>query len=178
MGRFALSFALLAASCVGPEDDLERINHAPRAALRAPVIAPSGDGGDCLSDNDCRLPRACDPNAKICRVFFDAACDDPEPCMTSIDLDADPLTFTFHFNDGTEALHSPSSLVFHTFAAEGVYTVLVEVMDIHGATSQAAQDVSVRAQYPDPPDFCDIMRPCILGDECLGGVCYANGGTL
>lgn len=180
MRCFPFVIALLAVGCAGPEDDLERINHPPRAALRAPVIAPIGDGGPCESDADCALPHACDPEASACRVFFDAACPGSDPCVSSLDMDGDPLTFIFQFNDGTAALHTPNPLVFHTFTQEGVFTVLVEVIDLHGATSLAAQDISIRGEYPDPPDFCDVLRPCVVGDECVNppGVCYSNGGTL
>ena len=178
MREFCLTIAVLAAGCAGPEDNTGRTNQAPRAALRAPVIAPLGDGGACTLDDDCALPRACDTDLGVCRVFFDAACAEEEPCVASVDLDADPLTFLFQFNDGSPALHTPDPVAFHTFTREGVYTVLVEVIDLHGASSLAAQDVSIRSEYPDPPDFCDLLKPCVVGDECAGGVCYANGGTL
>jgi hypothetical protein len=114
--------------------------------------------------------------------MFDAGCveTDSEQCVASLDIDGDPLTYAFQFNDGSPALHTASPVAFHTFEQEGVYTVLVEVTDIHGASSLAVQDVSVRSEFPNPPDFCDVARACVVGDECVSppGLCYANRGTL
>jgi hypothetical protein len=149
MRIFIAPLLLVGASvgCAGPEDDLVRGNDAPRAALRAPVIAPLG------------VP-----------VLFDAS--------GSLDPDGDSLTYVFQFNDGTEANHTSEAAVFHTFAREALLTVLVRVIDLRGLEAMAAQDVSVRGEYPSPPAFCDALRPCVVGDECDGGVCYANGGAV
>lgn len=96
----------------------------------------------------------------------------------SSDDDGDPLTFVFQWGDGSESLHTPEAVAYHTFGEEAVFEVLVRAVDIYGAESLAVQDIAVRRDYPDPPDFCAPSRPCVVGDECDSGVCYANGGTL
>jgi hypothetical protein len=73
---------------------------------------------------------------------------------------------------------SGSNQTFHTFIRETLVTVVVEVLDIRNATARAEQDVSIRADYPDPPDFCDGWRPCVVGDECVEGVCSFNGAGI
>ncbi len=96
----------------------------------------------------------------------------------AIDLDGDPLTYTFEFGDGSEALASPSPVVEHTFDHAMLVTVAVRVRDLFNAEAWAEQDIALRADYPSPPDFCDANRPCVVGDECAAGICYANGGGL
>ncbi len=96
----------------------------------------------------------------------------------SSDRNADPLTYVFEFNDGSDTLRSAEALVYHTFAAQGLYSVRVRVIDLVGGESIAAQDVAVRDEYPDPPDFCEKSTDCVVGNECERGVCYATGGTL
>ncbi|MFC1609903.1 PKD domain-containing protein [Myxococcota bacterium] len=177
--------------CAGAEDDLTRGNQIPHAALRAPVIAPVGPGfacacpdgqNDCTSaacdapqacriDPECLVPGTCDPVAYRCRVRFDAS--------ASVDMDGDPLTYVFQWGDGSPALHTPDAVVYHDFDRETVFTVLVRVIDIHGEESIAEQDVSIRNEYPSPPNFCDnVLRPCVVGDDCENGVCFSDGGLL
>lgn len=103
-------------------------------------------------------------------VGFDASLSD--------DRDGDPLYFVFQWGDGSEAVRTSDAVAYHSFGEEAVFEVLVRAVDIHGAESLAAQDVAIRRDYPDPPDFCAPSRPCVVGDECDRGVCYANGGTL
>lgn len=103
-------------------------------------------------------------------VAFDAS--------ASLDPDGDPLTYVFHFNDGSEAAHTGEPLAFHTFNREALVTVVVRVVDLRGIEAMACQDVSIRGEYPSPPDFCDVLRPCVVGDECDDGVCFANGGAI
>ncbi len=169
-------------ACGRPQDDLVRGNTPPQAAMRAPVIAPLGTGPECTSDLTCQVPTGCSvdpeypPNGACdlvpchCRVRFDAS--------RSIDYDADPLTYVFQFGDGSEALHSADPVVYHAFIVEAVYEVAVRAIDIHGEESMAAQDVSVRNNFPDPPDFCLGDADCTGGNECDGGVCFSTGGTV
>ncbi|MBI5510117.1 MAG: PKD domain-containing protein [Deltaproteobacteria bacterium] len=103
-------------------------------------------------------------------VRFDAS--------ASQDDDGDLLTFVFQWNDGTEATRASESAATHVFGREILVTVVVHAIDIHGAEALAEQDVSIRLDYPSPPDFCDAGRPCVVGDECDAGVCYANGGSV
>ncbi len=149
MRFFCLVCLFLSATsgCAGPDDDPTRLNGPPRAALRAPVIAPLGTP-----------------------VAFDAG--------ASVDPDGDPLTFIFQLNDGGEAVHSADPRILYSFSREALITVVVYAIDLHGAEGAAAQDVSVRGDYPAQPDYCDALHPCVVGDECDAGVCYANGGSL
>ena len=103
-------------------------------------------------------------------VRFDAS--------SSMDLDGDLLSYVFQWNDGSEATATPDTIAFHTFDRVALVTVVVEVLDIRNAEARAEQDVSIRADYPDVPDFCDTSRPCVVGDECDAGVCYSNGGSI
>jgi hypothetical protein len=103
-------------------------------------------------------------------VRFDAS--------SSMDSDGDMLSYVFQWNDGSEASASADPIAFHTFAREALVTIVVDVLDIRNADAKAGQDVSIRADYPDLPDFCDATRPCVVGDECADGVCYSNGGSL
>jgi hypothetical protein len=97
---------------------------------------------------------------------------------SSMDTDGDMLSSVFEWNDGGEATMSPDPVTLHTFIRETLVTVVVEVLDIRNATARAEQDVSIRADYPDPPDFCDGSRPCVVGDECVEGVCSFNGAGI
>lgn len=103
-------------------------------------------------------------------VLLDAA--------ASYDLDGDPLTYVFEFNDGTPSLPSASPSVSHVFRAPGLYTVRVRVTDPLGAQGVASQDVAARDDYPVEPSFCTVSEECVVGDECELGVCYATGGAL
>jgi len=102
----------------------------------------------------------------------------PIDASASSDANADPLTFVFEFNDGTLPQRSAEPLVYHTFTAEGLYSVRVRVIDLLAAEAVAAQDIAVRAEYPAIPDFCDKASDCVVGSECDHGVCYATGGAL
>jgi len=162
---------LYVCGCAGIDEGTLRANTPPRAELRAPLIAPLGTGGSCSTDADCLPPRGCDnASGGVCAVRLDAS--------QSLDPDADPLSYQFQFNDGSESASSASAVAYHDFASEGVYEVVVRVTDLHGAEGLAAQDVSVRADYPDPPDFCSPRQPCVAGYTCLQGVCYSDGGTI
>ncbi|OGQ89154.1 MAG: hypothetical protein A2289_17410 [Deltaproteobacteria bacterium RIFOXYA12_FULL_58_15] len=189
MSRLLSIFAISALACApGLDDDLVRGNQSPFAALTAPVIAPLGPGPNCVTDTDCNAPsgpaaptgcsvdveclpaNACEPASRHCRVRFDAS--------ESFDPDNDPLTYVFQWGDGSEALHSTNPVVFHDFAREAIVTVTVRAIDIHGEESVAAQDVSIRDEYPADPFFCDDTTTCVVGDICVRGVCYTTGGTL
>lgn len=95
----------------------------------------------------------------------------------SFDPDADPLTYIFAVG-GVDAIHSADPVVSYTFPSDGLYTVSVRVIDLHGAEAVAKQDVTAIINYPDPPDFCDAASPCVVGNECDHGVCYSTGGSL
>lgn len=103
-------------------------------------------------------------------VTFDAS--------ASLDPENDPLTYVFSFEPQIAPLESPDAVVSHTFATSGLFTVRVRVIDIHGEASVAEQDVAVRNEYPDPPDFCSDQEPCVVGDECVQGVCFQSGGAV
>ena len=97
----------------------------------------------------------------------------------SYDPDGDPIYFIWTFNGG-ESLRSADNVTHYTFTNPGLYTVSVLVVDIHNADAMAKQDVSVVAEYREPPDYCIHGRPstCPVGDECDHGVCYNLYGGL
>ena len=147
----AVAAALVASACVPPVDTGERPNTPPVAALRAPVIAPT--------HRDVEL------NASA-----------------SGDLDGEALLYRLDVYGGV-AMPAGSAPVVTTdpifyvrFPAAGLYTLELTVTDLHGASATAIQDVAAREDYPDPPAFCRVAADCVVGDECDGGVCYANGG--
>lgn len=147
----ALMAAWLVGGCLGGELDNSSAapgeNLAPRAALRAPVIAPLGEP-----------------------VRLDArASEDPE---------GEPLLYIFEFNDGSEPVESSEPVVEHIFDSARPYTVRLRVLDLQDQEGLAIQDISVREEYPDEPDFCETWEDCVVGDECHQGVCYANGGSV
>ncbi|MEZ4270353.1 MAG: PKD domain-containing protein [Myxococcota bacterium] len=129
-------------------------NFAPFPALRAPVIAPARDSiqGD--------FP-----------VRLDAG--------RSFDPDDDPLTYVFEIaGPQTHTFASASPWIDYVFALPGLYTVRVRVIDTHGAQSIAVQEVVAREEFPTFPDFCTQASDCVIGDECSGGICYANDGAV
>jgi len=143
------------------------------------ILAGLGLGSACATAEDDLIRGNTPPQAALrapviaplgLPVRFDAS--------ASTDVDGDLLTYLFQWNDGTEATASAEPVAFHTFGRETLVTVVVEVLDIRNAESRAEQDVSIRADYPAVPDFCDSSRPCVVGDECDAGVCYANGGSI
>ncbi len=153
-----LSVLMLGLSCAAgciPAETTEGAyaNSKPIAALRAPVIAAVGAS-----------------------VMLDAS--------LSFDPDADPLTFIFDVLGYSapgytgQSIETNSAELVYAFPAEGIYTIRVNVRDLHGDIAVATQDVTVRAEYPDPPDFCRVAPDCSVGDECSGGVCYSNGGGI
>jgi hypothetical protein len=96
----------------------------------------------------------------------------------SVDPDGDPLTYVFSFTPTGETISSTEPVIQHAFTNHGIHSVVVRVFDPRGAESTAAQDISVRDEYPEPPDFCASAGDCVVGDECDGGVCYQNGGMV
>ncbi len=103
-------------------------------------------------------------------VFLDAS--------ESFDPEGDALTYIFEPNDGSDPIESAVPVIEHLFAGPGLFTVVVRTVDLYGLEGLAAQDVTVRIEYPDPPDFCEETPDCVVGDLCEGGVCYSTGGTI
>lgn len=96
----------------------------------------------------------------------------------SADADGDPLSYVFELNDGSESFPTAEPVISHTFSSAGLFTVVVRVIDLHGDETRAAQDIAVRAEYPEVPDFCEASADCVVGDVCEGGVCYSLGGEI
>lgn len=103
-------------------------------------------------------------------IVFDAS--------ASTDADHDPLTYVFDAGDGSAAVQVSTPTVTHVYESPGLYSVYLRVMDLDGAESTAAQDISVIDEYPAAPDYCGTAADCVVGDECMEGVCYTNGGGL
>ncbi|MEO0811505.1 MAG: PKD domain-containing protein [Myxococcota bacterium] len=96
----------------------------------------------------------------------------------SFDPDRDGLSFVFEPNDGSDPIESALPRIEHTFLGPGLFTVVVRAIDFEGLEGLAAQDVTVRLEYPEPPDFCSETEDCVIGDFCDEGVCFITGGTL
>ncbi|MEM6730102.1 MAG: PKD domain-containing protein [Myxococcota bacterium] len=96
----------------------------------------------------------------------------------SFDPEGDVLTFVFELGDGSDPVESIDPVLLHTFNGPGLFTVVVRAIDVFDLEGLAAQDVTVRLEYPDPPDFCSETVPCVVGDLCDGGVCFSTGGTI
>ncbi len=96
----------------------------------------------------------------------------------SVDRAGRALSFVFEVSDGTEPVRSTEPAIQHVFARQGLFTVHVRVVDAAGQEAHAAQDIIVRADYPDHPEFCQKASDCVVGDECDAGVCYSTGGAL
>lgn len=96
----------------------------------------------------------------------------------SLDPEGDALTFVFDFGDGAGPVRSAEATLSHVFNDEGLYSVSVRVIDASGAESVATQDIAVRLDFPDPPDFCETSSDCVVGDECTAGICYSVGGAV
>ena len=88
------------------------------------------------------------------------------------------LTYVFDVSDGTDAVRSTDPVIPHVFAHQGLFSVHVRVIDAAGQEAHAVQDIVVRSDYPDHPDFCRKASDCVVGDECEAGVCYSTGGAL
>ena len=89
-----------------------------------------------------------------------------------------PLVYVFDFGDGTHPVRSTDSTIQHVFAHEGLYSVRVQVFDAAGDESLAVQDVAIREDFSEPPDFCAKASDCLVGNECSAGVCYSTGGAV
>ena len=141
--------------------------------LAAVACAPPSEAGDPTRGNN-HPPVAMLKAPVIAQLGHGALLD----ASASHDPEGEPLTYIFQFSDGSNAVHTSDPICEHTFGREAIYTVLLRVVDLVGHESMAEQDVTVRAEFPNPPDFCAEHRDCVVGDECDNGVCYANGGTI
>ncbi len=125
-------------------DPAEDTNEAPTARLRVPVIAALDQ------------PTALDASA-------------------STDPDGDTLSYTFEFfYDGAAPVTTSDATIQHSFPREQLFTVRVRVADPDGLEDTASQEINVRDDFPDPPDFCAVASDCTIGDECTGGICYVR----
>ncbi len=140
-------------------------------ALALPACADFDPGEPALPNNQAPIAGLRAP--VIAPVGLPATFD----ASASFDPDGDPLTYAFSFGDAPP-LVSAEPVVQHVFEADGLYTVLVRVMDLRGGRAAAQQDVSVREEYPEPPSFCAAPEDCVVGDECDAGVCYTTGGAI
>ncbi|MBN1962588.1 MAG: PKD domain-containing protein [Deltaproteobacteria bacterium] len=124
--------------------------------------------------NQPHLPIAC------LRVPVIAAVDKPIviDASSSKYTTSSGITYIFEFGDGTSPLRSNEPLVRHIFTHEGLYTIIVRVVDFSGAQVVALQDISVLNDLPDPPDYCKQDNDCLIGDECEDGICYSVGGAV
>lgn len=147
---------------------------APGAACLAMVFAGCLAPEDPSKDADNTAPFA------SLRAPVIAPADKPVPLDAgeSFDEEGGPLLYVFELGDGSHPLESSDALVTPTFQSAGLYTVLLRVIDSAGLEGHAEQDITVRLEYPEPPDFCEVSEDCVVGDLCEAGVCYSLGGTL
>ncbi|MEM6533940.1 MAG: PKD domain-containing protein [Myxococcota bacterium] len=121
-----------------------------------------------------------EPPVALLRVPVIAPSDRPVllDASASFDPDGDSLTFVFELSDGSTPVTTADPVFQHVFNGIGLFTVLIRAVDPFGAEGVATQDVTVRAEYPDPPDFCAIDADCVVGDECVDAVCFSVGGSV
>lgn len=93
------------------------------------LVAGGGDGGGTTNNP---------PTASFSYSCDDLACDFDG--TASSDSDGSIATYAWDFGDGNTG---SGSLISHTFAAAGTFTVMLTVTDDDGATDSASQEVSV-----------------------------------
>lgn len=96
----------------------------------------------------------------------------------SFDPDGDTLKYVFEFTDGSRPASADLPISSHRFTGPGLFTVRLRVLDPTGAESAAEHDITIRLEYPEPPNFCSVGTDCVVGVECVDAVCFNVGGTL
>ena len=102
------------------------------------------------------LPRFGDPAVEL---GFDAgASQSPGGSLTR---------YRFTFGDGSPLVEAGTPRVRHTYGAEGVYAVLLEVVDLQGRAARASGQVTVRVGAP----VCTKDEDCATPDVCREARC-------
>ncbi len=141
------------------------------AALAAVLLAPLAGCGGTASDPTLvaqaplarlRVPRLADPQSQ---VLFDGG--------DAVSPGGALLHWRFDFGDGTPVVDAGAPRLHHTYAAEGVFAVSLEVEDLLGRKARAATQVTVRAGAP----VCLVDRDCAAGDLCREARCTTEVGS-
>ena len=109
-----------------------------------------------------RVPRLADPQAQ---VLFDGS--------DSVSPGGALLHWRFDFGDGTPVLDAGAPRLHHSYPAEGVYAVSLEVEDLLGRRARAATQVTVRTGAP----VCRVDSDCAAGDLCREARCTTEVGS-
>jgi hypothetical protein len=89
----------------------------------------------------------------------------------SYDADGEDLRYAF-WTAGTALDGDSQSKPSFTFAHTGRFAVQLQVTDGHGTDATVEAEITVRDEYPSPPNFCVVVDDCPIGDACKAGVCY------
>ena len=122
-------------------------------AVTAPVQAPLAR---------LRLPHFGDPGAQL---LFDAS--DAESPGGAL------LHWRFSFGDGTALVDAGLPRVHHSYAAEGIFQVSLEVEDLLGHKARASTQLTVRLGAP----VCVVDTDCAAGDLCREARCTSEVGS-
>lgn len=109
-----------------------------------------------------RVPRLADPQSQV--LFDGSDAQSPGGAL---------LHWRFDFGDGSPVIDAGAPRLHHTYTAEGVYAVSLEVEDLLGRKARAATQVTVRTGAP----VCLVDRDCAAGDLCREARCTTEVGS-
>ena len=109
-----------------------------------------------------RLPRFGEPGAQL---LFDAG--------DALSPGGALLHWRFNFGDGSPAVDAGVPRLHHTYAAEGVYQVALEVEDLLGHKARVQSQLTVRSGAP----VCLVDADCAAGDLCREARCTTEVGS-
>jgi len=109
-----------------------------------------------------RVPRLADPASQV--LFDGGDAESPGGAL---------LHWRFDFGDGTPVVDAGLPRVHHSYAAEGVFAVSLEVEDLLGRKARAATSLTVRAGAP----VCLADTDCAAGDLCREARCTTEVGS-
>lgn len=109
-----------------------------------------------------RVPRLVDPRSQ---VLFDGG--------DAVSPGGALLHWRFDFGDGSPVVDAGAPRLHHTYAAEGVFAVSLEVEDLLGRKARAATQVTVRTGAP----VCLVDADCAAGDLCREARCTTEVGS-
>ena len=109
-----------------------------------------------------RVPRLADPRSQ---VLFDGG--------DAVSPGGALLHWRFSFGDGSPVVDVGVPRLHHTYAAEGVFAVSLEVEDLLGRKARAATQVTVRTGAP----VCLVDGDCAAGDLCREARCTTEVGS-
>ena len=109
-----------------------------------------------------RVPRQGEPGAQL---LFDAS--------NALSPGGALLHWRFSFGDGTALVDAGVPRLHHSYAAEGVYQVALEVEDLLGRKARVQSQLTVRSGAP----VCHVDADCAAGDLCQEARCTTEVGS-